>query len=367
MARPGVYKSEVRKARAVLMAHGKYPSVDAVRAALGNTGSKSTLHRLLKEIEQETGESPPTTLSTELQSLVQRLAERLHADADERAAAALEPLEAERREHAHAITRWQTEAQHFRDQLEQTEQALTAAQAAHSQEQKTLADTRLALEQWQERAAGLERQLAARDGHLKSIEDKYAHAQEALTHFRQAAKEQRDQELRRHEHERQGLQVELRRAQDSLVAKTQDLLQLNRDNERLTGRVGQLETAVRDAELDVRQQRQQLAKHAELEQQHRELSARWALLIRGQAQMEEQLKEQQRRADSESQRRLEAEQLLARTQARLDAIEHTIERLRGPASLRVTAPSDQTALTSLPQSVPTAQRDRRKPRRNEHT
>jgi hypothetical protein len=35
MARTGLYKSEVKKARDTLLAHGKHPSVDAVRIELG--------------------------------------------------------------------------------------------------------------------------------------------------------------------------------------------------------------------------------------------------------------------------------------------------------------------------------------------
>ena len=41
MARAGLYKGDVQKARDALLAQGKKPSVDAVRVALGNTGSKS--------------------------------------------------------------------------------------------------------------------------------------------------------------------------------------------------------------------------------------------------------------------------------------------------------------------------------------
>ena len=48
MARAGLYKTEVQKARDSLIAQGKHPSVDAIRVALGNTGSKSTIHRYLK-------------------------------------------------------------------------------------------------------------------------------------------------------------------------------------------------------------------------------------------------------------------------------------------------------------------------------
>jgi DNA-binding IclR family transcriptional regulator len=35
------------------MAQGQHPSIDAIRIALGNTGSKSTIHRYLKELEEE--------------------------------------------------------------------------------------------------------------------------------------------------------------------------------------------------------------------------------------------------------------------------------------------------------------------------
>ena len=51
MARSGLYKSDVQRARDSLRAEGKNPSVDAVRVALGNTGSKTTIHRYLKELE----------------------------------------------------------------------------------------------------------------------------------------------------------------------------------------------------------------------------------------------------------------------------------------------------------------------------
>ena len=56
MARGGLYKSDVQRARDALRAQGKHPSVDAVRVALGNTGSKTTIHRYLKELEEEEGQ-----------------------------------------------------------------------------------------------------------------------------------------------------------------------------------------------------------------------------------------------------------------------------------------------------------------------
>ena len=54
MARAGIYKSEVLRARDKLLAAGRNPSIDAVREELGS-GSKTTIHRYLKEIEEEEG------------------------------------------------------------------------------------------------------------------------------------------------------------------------------------------------------------------------------------------------------------------------------------------------------------------------
>ena len=55
MARGGIYKSEVVRARQRLLALGRNPTIDAIRLELGNTGSKATIHRYIKEIEEEEG------------------------------------------------------------------------------------------------------------------------------------------------------------------------------------------------------------------------------------------------------------------------------------------------------------------------
>src|SRR3546814_1565174 len=66
-----------------------------------------------------------------------------------------------------------------------------------------------------ERVAGLTTRLAEHEAHVESLEQKHQHAREALEHYRTSVKEQRDQEQRRHEHQVQGLQVELRQANRS--------------------------------------------------------------------------------------------------------------------------------------------------------
>ena len=82
MARTGLTKAQVRACRDELLAQGRHPSTDAVRLLLG-TGSKSTIHRLLKELAAE---APGAALERQqtarsLQALVEELAERLQLDA----------------------------------------------------------------------------------------------------------------------------------------------------------------------------------------------------------------------------------------------------------------------------------------------
>lgn len=104
MARGGIYKSEVIRAREKLLAVGRYPSIDAVRQELGNTGSKATIHRYLKEIEEEEGgkTGSKVAISEALQDLVARLAERLNMEADARIADLTAKHTAELSEHRQA-------------------------------------------------------------------------------------------------------------------------------------------------------------------------------------------------------------------------------------------------------------------------
>lgn len=86
MARSGLSKSEIKEARDLLLSQGRHPSVDAIRVALGNTGSKSTIHRYLKELENADGKANDRQAETArtLHDLVEQMAAKLHADTDAR-------------------------------------------------------------------------------------------------------------------------------------------------------------------------------------------------------------------------------------------------------------------------------------------
>ena len=119
MARAGLYQSDVKKARDALLAQGRHPSVDAVRVALGNTGSKTTIHKYLKELEAEEGPSDgrKASISDALQDIVTRLAARLHEEADARTSA-IESRSAERvREHTVIVGDLEIKLAALREQL----------------------------------------------------------------------------------------------------------------------------------------------------------------------------------------------------------------------------------------------------------
>jgi hypothetical protein len=98
MARTGLTRADVKTSRDRLVAQGRYPSVDAVRLDLGNTGSKSTIHRYLKELgsEEQHTTMPRADTARTLHGLVEQLAATLHEEAEQR-------IQALRAEHEQAL------------------------------------------------------------------------------------------------------------------------------------------------------------------------------------------------------------------------------------------------------------------------
>lgn len=235
MARGGIYKSEVKRAREQLRAQGRHPSVDAVRIELGNTGSKTTIQRYLREIEEEEGgrTGGKVVLSDVLQNLTLRLAEQLQEEADQK----LVQLQAA---HAEELRAAREAGAALQDELQSVAKALEGAQrdVAEGQQRYDELTARFAAEaqmraQAQQLAADLQTQLQVQTAHSDSLEAKYADARRSLEHFREAAKEQRDRETRKHESEVQFLQQEIRSLQNALTEAQAKFVTANDDRTRL--------------------------------------------------------------------------------------------------------------------------------------
>ena len=235
MARGGINKAVVQTARLAILARGENPSIDAVRIEMGNTGSKTTIHRYLKELDESETRVTITEapIDDELGELVARLAQRLKEKAQEPIDLALAQFEQQK-------TALLAQVEALEAAQSQLQQQLDIQAAALAEESAALQTATTSLQTEQTRNAGLnqacsdyELRINDKDEQIRSLEEKHLHARDALEHYRNAIKEQREQEQRRHEGQLQQVQAELRQAQQSAMVRQDEITQLHRDNERL--------------------------------------------------------------------------------------------------------------------------------------
>ncbi|NHQ94288.1 DNA-binding protein [Janthinobacterium lividum] len=269
MSRTGLYPSDVRKARDSLLAQGRHPSVDAVRVALGNTGSKTTIHKYLKEFEAKEGvvNGRSVAVSDALQDLVARLAARLHEEADLRADAALVDSTEEARRQAQIAQKLQQDLEAARRCERDLTESLATERDMHEETKAALQRETILRHTAEQQAAGLKDRLIENEQHRASLEDKHAHARSALEHYRQSAKEQRDQEQRRHEQQLQQVQAELRLQQQALVAKQEEGGRLNQDATRLVVELSHVKQSLYEQVTLVRKQVQTIERLQSLQVQ----------------------------------------------------------------------------------------------------
>jgi len=246
MARGGINKVIVQKAREALLARGENPSIDAVRVELGNTGSKTTIHRYLKELEvqdprpQASGER----LSDELSQLVAGLLGRLKEEGTEATKQAQLAFDEQRAQLESALETHQANLVSLQRQYD-IQTVTIEAQASELQTTHTSLQAELTRNaRLSQNCADLQVRVQEKDEQIRSLEEKHLHARDALEHYRNAIKEQREQEQRRHEGQLQQVQVELRQLQQLQIIKQDELTRLNRDNERLLSEARQSAKAV---------------------------------------------------------------------------------------------------------------------------
>jgi uncharacterized protein involved in exopolysaccharide biosynthesis len=228
MARTGVYFSDVKKARDQLVAQGRHPSIDAVRAALGDTGSKTTIHKYMREIESEEG-AKGQSVSDAILALTTQLADQLKREAVLEVEIIRTEMAELRKTHDAQSTALTEELAALQRQLHDVSDQLATSQLSLATTEEQLHLEQIARHTAEQRAADLNVRLTDARDHQLSLEDKHRHARDALEHFRTASKEQREQESRRHEQQVHGVQAELRQAQLAFAGKSEELTRLNKE------------------------------------------------------------------------------------------------------------------------------------------
>lgn len=330
MARSGLYKSDVQKARDALIAQGINPSVDAVRVALGNTGSKTTIHKYLKELEEEDGGAggKRSSISEALQDLVERLAARLEDEAQERIAAARATSDATAAEQAALLQAAQTENAQQRARVLELEAALqeqaTALAASRSDHQSESTMRQVAEQQ----VADLQQRLAENEAHRQSLEEKHQHARQALEHYRQSVKEQREADIRRHELQVQQVQAELRLAQQAVAVKQDEITRLNQEGAKLVSELSHTKQDLYEQLTQVRKLEQKVEALQSLQVRVADIERQLVSKIAEAELLTEQLNNANDQMAPVKAQVRELELLLAQTNAKVQAQEQIGEQLQ---------------------------------------
>ncbi|MGY2314880.1 DNA-binding protein [Pseudomonas sp. SDO5522_S412] len=319
MARGGINKAVVQTARLAILARGENPSIDAVRIEMGNTGSKTTIHRYLKELEESETRQTITEapIDDELGELVARLAQRLKEKAQEPIDLALAQFQQQK-------TALLAQVEELEAAHSQLKQQFDIQSAALADESAALQSTRSSLQTEQTRNAGLsqacsdyELRINDKDEQIRSLEEKHLHARDALEHYRNAIKDQREQEQRRHEGQLQQVQAELRQAQQSAMVRQDEITQLHRDNERLLIEhrvtVKELSALQEQARQDREQQRQLSEQVSVIDSERTLLQERLRV-----AQLENQARQEALAEHQKTNKTLELD--LVKAQASIDAL-----------------------------------------------
>lgn len=241
MARGGINKHHVAVARASLLQKGVHPSIDAVRKELGDTGSKTTISRYLREVEAEEGTqlADETLLSNTLKALVAKMASQLKQEASS-------VLEREKVIFTKQLNEKSVQINELRQLLATTEEQLS--QKTHefessSSEGKALAIENTNLRILQERLEQQVKDQLELVEHLQSqvgsLEEKHQHSRQSLEHYRNSTQEQRVQDIRNHEQTTQHLHSEIRELRQTLSIKQNELTHLNADNARLVAQLSE--------------------------------------------------------------------------------------------------------------------------------
>lgn len=241
MARGGITKDEVRKARDSILVKGENPSIDTIRAELGNTGSKTTIHRYLKELEEEesTRLDDEALLSHTLKEMVSKIASRLHQEANtivEEAKTFHQKQQIEWKEQSATLENALSEAEKrissLENQLIESEQKLSVSN--ENLHESTIEEQRLVQE-----VSDKEDLIEEKNNQILSLEEKHQHSRETHEHYRRSVKEQRDQDQRRHEQQTQELQAEQRQLKQTISIKLGEVTQLNKENARFIEKANQ--------------------------------------------------------------------------------------------------------------------------------
>ena len=272
MARGGINKALVRIAREALIARGVRPSIDAVRVELGNTGSKSTILRYLRELSAPETSMVPVVLNDELAHLVASVAERIEEQARHAVSEEQTRVDDAWRRHAQAQAQQRELIDSLQEQVRRLDSQVMEYRTREHQLQTRSGELQGTFDAQQQQIRNLQQALSERDLLVKSHSERAEHLKTSLEHYREQQRAQREQDLERYDQQMQQLIREQRTLQSTLLQKQEELAQLNRDNERL---ITESRLTTRQALTDAQEFRQAKAAWEHLAQNYQKAQTQW--------------------------------------------------------------------------------------------
>jgi chromosome segregation ATPase len=275
MARTGITKDDVRAARQRLLDEGQSVTLDSLRIKLGNTGSKSTIQRLLRELDNDdsTVLHDEQLLTDTIKTTVLQLARQLQEEALAKIAQADAVHESAQENWQISTGKLSIQVLDLKEQTDDLQLKLSSSEDSNKKLQEARQHDALTISELNSENTHLKSLLDTKEQHISSLEDKHQHDRQSLEHYRTSVQSQREQDEKRHEHQVQELQADLRVAQQTVLVKEHEANTLLAQVQNLTATLQHVQTAAADL-------KEQLVSHqTERRQLERQLEHRNTLYV----------------------------------------------------------------------------------------
>lgn len=243
MARAGILYSQVAKAAAALTAAGANPTVDTVRAALGDTGSKGTIAPMLKQWKaQHQGETAAAAagLPADLLEAVKGVYQRLEAGAQAQVEQLRAAHEQARQEATQQLETERAAGRQLRAEREVLTAELAQVKAVFTHERDERQHAAVTIAALRAESDGLTQRLADRAAEVKLLADQLAQARQQFEHFQDKAAEQRQIDRQAAEARIAAVERELGAVRNNLQEHREALAVLRGDKAHLEDKVAEL-------------------------------------------------------------------------------------------------------------------------------
>jgi len=203
MGRPGVTYLEVSSAAQQLVASRRIPTIEAIRIALGGTGSNSTIGghlRTWKATQDQTQQiATKENLPEELVATMKGLWEMVMNQSEERIQTIKQDTQQELIKLKQEAQQLQQESGQWQQQYQQIKQERDGFAHEKSVVEQLFADSKIEIATLTEKHSGLEQQNQEKQSYLDEMQKQNQQIQANLEHYRASALEQRLADQKRYE------------------------------------------------------------------------------------------------------------------------------------------------------------------------